>query len=245
MIRYGILVSFFLWTQISQARVFNMSANKLGSYLFVNYGTQGPKDSLWAQESSATTSSKNFGAMTGGEFGLTYMTKRVAWRFGFEVFKPAKLSEILAQNGSTDLYSITSDVTGYAPKVGLEIIPWMTNTQKMYVFAYAGSASFTVKNDYTNVTIAPNADHSLEMIGSGSLTGGGLGYEALFFDTTTFVFEVGMRSLKISQFKAKTAVTTFNGSLAAGDPILKTDGTNRDLNLSGAYVTVGLRFWIF
>ena len=229
----------------AQARVFGLNQQQFGSYFLIS-GSQAPiKDSPWVMESTADASSKSYGTTTGGEFGFTYATKFLSWRFGFEVIKPTKLSAIAATQAGTTVYQIASDITGYAPKLGIEITPWSNNKQKVFIFSYVGTASVSIKNDYSTLTIAPNIDHSVEMAGSGNLLGAGLGYELHAFDTTSLILEVGYRILKIDNFKYSKDVTTFAGAVTAGQSVLKTDGSNRSVDFGGSYVTLGLRFWIF
>lgn len=233
---------------VAQARVFDFPKENFSSYLFLNGSSPPLKESVWELESSATSTDKSYTTVTGGEFGFSYTTRVIGWRFGFEILKPAKMNEVSAiQNGAT-LYNISSDITGYAPKIGLEITPWMTPKQKAFIFGYVGTATLTLKNNYTSLTIAPNADHTVEMTGTGSLTGGGIGYEVHFFDTTTFLLEAAYRSLKVDELTYSKAVTTFSGpgegSVVPGQAVLKTDGTKRAIDYSGPYLTVGLRFWL-
>lgn len=205
-------------------------------------------DAPWVLESGATSTNQSFSTVTSGEFGFTTTTQTLGWRFGFEIFKPAKLTEIVASDASGAVYSLASDVTGYAPKMGLEIVPWMRNLQKIYLFGYIGSATLTIKNDYSGLSIAPGVDHTVEMTGTGSLTGGGIGYEVHFFDTTTFLAEASYRVLKINSLSYSKAATTFSGpgegTVVPGQAVFKTDGSSRGIDLSGATVSVGLRFWL-
>ena len=229
----------------AQARVFNLAKEKFASYLFFN-GSQPAnlKDTPWVLESTSTSSDKTYSTVTGGEFGFTYATGFVSWRFAFEIFKPSKLSEISAIKNSAAIYTVSSDITGYAPKLGFEITPWMKDNYKIFAFGYIGTTSVTLKNDYTNVTIAPSANHTVEMAGTGNLLGGGIGYETSFFDTTSFIMEAGYRALTVDQLTYSKAVTTFNGAVTVGQTVLKTDGGKRSIDLSGAYATIGFRFWL-
>lgn len=243
-----ITVNIFLSSE-TFARVLDLNQEKFSSYLFFNEAQANLKDSPWINESTATASDNSYstslGGVMGGEFGFTYKVQTVAWRFGFEIIKPQKLKSINASLSGTTLYQIDSDVTGYAPKIGLEISPWRTPRQRVFIFGYYGSATIMLKNEYTNVTISPTADHTVEMSGSGTLAGGGLGYEIGMLDTTSFVLEAAYRSLKISEFKYTKNVTTFSGAVTSGATAYLIDGTTkRSVDLSGFYVTVGFRFWL-
>lgn len=167
--------------QAGVARVFKFDTETFASYFIVNGATTALSDSPWVLESAATASDKSYSTVTGGEFGFTYKSKVVSWRFGFEILKPPKLSEVTASQDGTAVYSLASEITGYAPKIGLEISPWSRGNQRTFLFGFFGTASMSVKNSYTGLTIAPNVDHSVEMAGTGSLTGGGVGYGSPFF----------------------------------------------------------------
>lgn len=233
------------FSESSEARVFGLTQQQFASYFKVNASQSPLRDSPWVLESAADASSTKYGTTTGGEFGFTLAGALLNWNFGFEIIKPTKLSGIQATQAGTQVYQIDSDITGYAPKAGFEITPWSNPTQKVFVFSYVGTASITMKNDYTSLTIAPNVDHSVEMSGTGNLVGAGMGYEAHFFDTTSFVIELGYRALKIDNFKYTKSVTTFSGAVTAGQAARQTDGSLRSLDLGGTYINLGLRFWLF
>lgn len=242
-----IILSFIILvsSENTWARVFGLNQQEFGSYFAVN-GSQAPiADSPWVRESAADASSTKYGTTTGGEFGFTYAGKYLNWNFGFEILKPTKLTGISATQSGTTVYKIDSDITGYAPKAGIEITPWSNPTQKIFIFGYVGSANVTVKNDYTALTIAPNVDHSVEMSGTGNMLGAGMGWEIHFFDTTSLMIQLGYRSLTVDNFKYTKSVTTFSGAVTAGQSVLKTDGSLRSLDFGGTYATLGLRFWIF
>lgn len=248
------LISWLLFFEIaflgfqSWGRVFDLNQERFSSYLFFNAAQGSLKDSPWVLESSATSTDNSYstalGGILGGEFGFTYKVETMAWRFGFEIIKPQKLKAISATQSGSTVYQLDSDVTGYAPKIGLELSAWRNNSQRVFIFAYVGSANISLKNEYSSLTIAPNVDHAVEMTGTGNLIGGGFGYEIAAFDTTSFVLETAYRSLKVGDFKYSKDVTTFSGAVTSGSTVLKTDGEKRSVDLSGLYVTLGFRFWL-
>lgn len=238
------VLSFILFSDLTWARVFGLKQQKFASYFLISASQPPVNDSPWVLESTADASSKSYTTITGGEFGFTYATAVLSWRFGFEIIKPSKLSEISATQAGAEVYQVASDITGYAPKIGLEYSPWVTDSQKIFVYAGVGTASVTLKNDYSSMTIAPNTDHSVQMSGTGNLLETSVGYEGHFFDTTALLVQMGYRSLTIDNFKYSADVTTFSNT-TAGQPVLKTDGTNRSVDFSGAFISLGLRFWIF
>jgi len=63
----------------------------------------------------------------------------VSLRFGFEIFKPSALKSVPANNGTSDIYTLNSDITAYAPKLGLEINLQKTTTYRSFITAFVGS----------------------------------------------------------------------------------------------------------
>lgn len=244
MFRLSLLFFIFLVTG-AEARVFKMGNEEFSSYFLVTYGPSLVKDSAFLNESSATAYDKSSTVNTSGEFGFTYAVGAIGWRIGFEMIKPTVLADVSATNaGGTTLYQLKSESSVYAPKLGLELYLWRRETKRIFIFGYSGTASLALKNDYTSVTIAPSATHSAEMKGAANLAGGGIGYEGLMFDTTTFIFELGYRTLTFPSMTYTKAVTTFSGAKVIGDPVLDTLGAARSMSYTGYYGTIGFRFWL-
>jgi len=168
----------------------------------------------------------------------------VSLRFGFEIFKPSALKSVPANNGTSDIYTLNSDITAYAPKLGLEINLQKTTTYRSFITAFVGSGSASYKNDYTIVSFPGVIDHSVEAKGNGTLLGGSLGVESHMTDTTTYIFEFGYRQMKIDNFNYSKDVTTFSGAKLAGDPVLDASGARRVLDFTGGYISLGFRFYM-
>ncbi len=86
--------------------------------------------------------------ITRGEFGFLYSRPYVSLRFGLEILKPTAL-ESTATRSSADLYSVKSDILGYAPKLSLDVNLHSTNTYRSFVSVSGGLANVTMKNQYT------------------------------------------------------------------------------------------------
>lgn len=243
---YFLALIILISQEFAQARVFSMGNESFAGYLLLTDGISAVKDQAFAKESSATAYDNDFKYNMGGEFGFSYITGRAGWRFGFEIIKPATLNGVSATNaGGTELYQVKSDLSCYIPKLGLELIVRQTPTMRMAIFGYGGTASLAMKNDYTNVTIAPSADFSVEAKSAANLMGGGLLTEFHTMDSTTLMIELGYRDLKFKEIKySKNVAAGFNGAITAGDLVLDTDGSNRTISFSGAYLSLGFRFWL-
>ncbi|MBL7545190.1 MAG: hypothetical protein JNL11_15335 [Bdellovibrionaceae bacterium] len=230
-----------LWTQ---ARVLNLSEEKFASYFSLESGSSFIKTSPFDENIASVNSySSEYKVGLGGEFGFVYSTPYMAWRFSFEILKPAKLSEVEALADSSVQYKIDSDVTAVAPKVGFEVHLNRKPNYRFYLFGYYGSSNLTMTNTYSQV-IAPHSDHVVELKGSSSETGGGIGFETAFVDTTAFIFEIGYRNLIFKDIKFSKDVVTFQGAKTAGDTLTNLSGENRNINFSGYTASIGFRFWL-
>jgi len=239
------ILPFLLFLSHAQARVFNINSEKFAGYFLVTGGPSALKTQAFLDEDSlANTYSKEVTVNTTGEFGFLYSTPRVSLRFGFEIFKPTLLKDVVANNGSTDIYSLKSDVTAYAPKLGLEIHLHSTNTYRSFIQAYVGTGSVSYKNDYTILSYPGQSDHTVEGKGSATLYGGTLGVESHLTDTTTYIFEFGYRQMKVENLKYSRDTTTFSGAKTAGDPVLDASGNPRVLDFTGGYISLGFRFYL-
>lgn len=228
-----------------QARIFAMKDAKFAGYLNLSYGSSEIKDSFFENESTATAFSKGFKVNSGGEFGFVYYSDFVAWIFGFEMIKPQKISSGTATTGATQNYKYSSEVSAFVPKIGAEISLYQDQTFRLFINGTVGTASLTTKTDYSSVTIAPNANFTVEGKGSANLASGGMGAEFHWTDNTTFMMEMGYRDLTFRKVKYVQNVTDFQGAHTAGATILKTDGTKLKIDMTGMYYIVGLRFWLF
>lgn len=240
-------LSILLLPAVASARVFDMTKEQFASYLVFSGGSSVVADGAMALESSATKYSGAIAVNPGMEFGFLYVTKTISWRFGFEVIAPPALADVAATNDAgTELYKVKSTVLAYVPKVGLEINLKTTPSSRWFLGGTAGTASVTVVNEYSALTIAPNADFTAKYKGSATSWAAVLGYEMAAFDTTTFVIEAGYRNMNADKLVYSEAVASgFSGAHAAGDDVMKTDGEHRGINLTGPYASLGFRFFLF
>lgn len=226
------------------ARVLKLSDEKFSSYFSVETGTSVLKTSPF-DENMATVDSYSHKYRTGmgGEFGFVYSSPYIGWRFSFEVLKPSKLKGVDALAGTTVQYTVDSDVTAVAPKLGLEIHLTRNPNFRFYLFGYYGSSNLQMTNTYSSAS-SPAGDHTVTAKSSSAVMGGGVGFETSFVDTTTFIIEIGHRVLKFNEIKYAQDVVTFQGAKSAGDVMTNVDGSDRSLNFSGYIVSIGFRFWL-
>lgn len=229
-----------------QARVFDLTSEKLASYFVLNMGTSGIEKSVFEKEANSSyTYSKGVTYNTAAEFGLLYATPSINYRFGIDVIKPDLLQGVSAKNGATEVYKLNSETLIYAPKFGVELNLRRSNKDRSFVFGGVGSASLSIKNSYKDSTIAPVGAHSFEMTSTAQMISYGLGQEGHMTDTATYLFEIGYRQLSFATLKYKEAVTTFSGAKTAGQTVTDVDGNKLALNLDGYYLSFGFRIYMY
>lgn len=239
-----LLIWFSLLSSIAEARVFNMKDNQFGGYFQGYYGQSRVGRDFFVGESSATSFSKGFRNHTGGEFGFLYKTDKLSWLFGLELIRPDKTRGVASTSGTSN-YNYTSDLSAYVPKVGLELIFFESNDFRFFVNGAVGTASLSMKTDYSNLTIAPNSNFSIEGKGSAQSLNYGMGAEWHWNDNTTFVIGASFRQLEFDKIKyLKDVASSFTGAHTKGQRILKSDGSALSYNFSNYFFSMGFRFWI-
>lgn len=238
----------------AQARVFTIGKETFGSYLKYHYITTSIGKKPYEDSSGSSTKDFNSGYASNSsyEFGFNFSTPRVSTRLGIEIIKPPITGFAGNDSSGTKLMDAGSEISGYAPKIGFEFNTYFKKApnSRIYFMFEGGTANVTVYNGYTMTAAGAVAYPTVssfreELKGSSVLAAGGIGFETVFFDSTTFVFELGYRSLKFSSLKHNAAVTTFQGAVAKGDTATDNVGDDRTLNLGGPYAAILLRFWIF
>lgn len=234
----------------AQARIFNINKETFAAYFDVSAGgSQIGTSAFDGEAGSNITHGGGANYNYSGEFGFIYSRPAASLRFGFEIIKPTAVEGSVASNGTDDLYSANSEILGYAPKIALELNLHGNATSRSFVSMGVGSASVTMKNNYTLTAAGQTAfpgvtDHDVEAKGSGTLLNASLGYEGLLTDTTTIVVEFGYRQLNIDNLEYTNTVTTFKGPVSSGDKVTTTTGEQRDLNLTGGFIALGFRFYL-
>lgn len=242
MMKFLVAVLFFV--QLAQARVFNMKENSFAGFFNATYGTSSVNKDYFEGESSSTAFSKGFTTNTGGEFGFIYNMDKFSWLFGLEVIKPAKTRGV-ASTGANQDYSYTADLSVYAPKLGLELIFYQNNTFRLFANGSVGTASLSMKTQYSALTIAPNTNFEVEGKGTANLLNYSIGGEMHWTDNTTVSLALGYRQLDFKKIKYLDDVaTSFTGAHSKGERILKSDGSALGYDFTNGYIMLGLRFWL-
>lgn len=248
MIKLFALAITLLIATSAQARVFNLGGESFAGYFSVGGGSSIGTSAVDNESGPGISFSKKSEYAYSGEFGVLYTASRLGFRVGIEILKP-QLAEGNASDGSGDLYSYSSEVMAYAPKLGLEINLDQTSQSRSFISIAGSFVDVTMKNDYVLTAAGQTAytgvySHATESKGSATSLSASLGYEGVFTDTTTLVFEMGYRQLNVNNFKYSKSVTTFSGAKNSGDAVVDSDGKARALNMGGFFLALGFRFYL-
>lgn len=240
------VVTILVWSNHIEARVFEMGRESLGSYLLFGASTPVIRNDPFYNESSAGQFSAEYNTAYLTDFGMIYQTKWVGLRFGFEIARPNSIDNGQAKtNSGANLYKYNNTINMFGYMAGLDINLVTTTETRTYIFGFGGAISLTMATDYHSVNISPNVRHQANVKGNGTLAGGGMGFEILMFDASTFTMEGGYRQLKFNSLTYTSATTTFTGAKAIGDTVQDVDGNTRTINMSGPYLSIGFRTYMF
>ncbi len=234
----------------AHARQLNLINESFAPYLRGGYQMSNLKKSSFADSSGTGNEfSGDLPFIANYEFGFVWAIKEISLRFGFEVIRPRAEKGISATNASgTELFTVDTDVSGYVPRLGVDINIKQWPSARIFLNASYGMANVTVQNSY-GFTTAGQAAYSLanfreEVKGSAALQEYALGWEYNAFDTTTIVLDAGYRNLKLDGLSHNVDVTNFQGAVTKGSSALNNTGGNRALDLSGYFASLHLRFWL-
>ena len=245
-----LLLSGILFFSLSaEARVFDMAKESFAAYFGVTGGPSAVGKSAFENEAgSNVTYTNEVNYNYSGEFGFVYSKPAANIRFGFEIIKPQTLENLVGHgSGGTALYSETSEILGYVPKLTIEFNLRRSQESRSFVSGSVGYATVTLKNSYTLTaagnTAYPGMDDKMEAKGTGVLWGATLGHEILMTDTTTFLFELGYRRLNVNNFQYTRSGNYFGTSHKNGDDVLN-NGASREIDLSGFFLGASFRFFM-
>lgn len=244
-----------IFSSFAEARVFNINKERFAGYFSVTGGGSyiGDNGIAGAAGTGLTYSEETKYNFT-GEFGFAYSLPKLTVRFGFELFKPSVLTSA-GSDGATKLYTVESNVQGFIPKFGIDLNLHGNVQSRSFINITGGLGDVKLINDYAltadgQTVYTGVSDHSTEAKGSGTLLSASLGYEGILADTSTVVVEFGYRQLNIDNLKYSSGATTFSptgagsSTVTSGEKVLKSDGSSRELNLSGPFLSIGFRFYM-
>ena len=237
------------FANLAQARVFSVANESFAAYLGGTYGAGFTNTMNSMSDGAGVTLNSVVGSNQSGEFGFIYANSRFNLRFGMEVLRPPAKTVDGTDASSTPLYSLTSEVSVIIPKFDLDINLKKWETSRIFLSAGAGSASLVGRNSYTFTAAGTTnfglADFAEDLRAETTMYEGALGFEGLFTDTTTYMISAGYRGLNFKEVRHNKDLTTFQGAVVKGDKALNDDGSQRTLNMSGYFVGIQFRFWIY
>jgi len=245
------LVGMLFISQQSEARVFDMNAEKFAGYFRAGYAPSTINKTAFEFASNhSETYDAQMTFLYGGEFGFVYASPFLSLRFGIEAIRPPTLKVSATDASGTALYSLNSDVSVVIPKIGFEFNIKQKNTSRFFFNVNYGQGNLGLVNTYTmltaGTTLTGKADFTEDGRGSATCLDGALAYETLLTDTTTMVLDVGYRNLKFDSITHNRDVDSIaQGAVAKGAAMLNADGTARSLDFTGYFASLMFRFWVF
>ena len=246
-----LFLAVLLLSFLAEARVFDMNSEKFAAYFRGNYGpTSIGKGAFEKASAFNETYNNELKTITAGEFGFVYAASFMNTKFAIEVIRPPSLKGTNATDANDNsLYSLDSDISAVIPKIGFEFNLKKWKAARLFLNSNFGTGTLILSNAYTFTTagtaLTGKTDFTEEGRSTSTMIEGNLGIEFLMFDTTTMTLDIGYRSLKFTTITHNRTASTLMGDKVKGDPMLNTDGTAREIDLSGAYASLGFRFWLF
>lgn len=237
---------------VADARVFNLKNETLSSYFRTSFSDPELRKKPFENSSGAATTSfdNGFTTLVGYELGVAWKFSRIVTRLGLEIVRPNSLS-VRGFGTTGELFEMTAETSIFIPKLALEFGLYEWSQGRWFIMGEGGLATLSMQNSY-NFTAAGTAQYGLsnyreEVRGIGASIVGALGLEATMTDTSTFVLEVGYRSLEFtSLFHQVSGTTIAQGAVSGGTPAKENgSGAERSLSLSAPYVAASFRFWFW
>ncbi len=233
------------------ARKFDFKNEAIATYF---KGTYGPSQVLLApygESSGAETTAFDQKIETNysGEFGLVLSTTILTLRVAVELLMPKHISDVRGKNAAGDeLFLLDTQTSALVPMAYVDYNFYTFSTSKAFVGLGVGHAYIKMENDYQFTDVGRTTYNMSDFVekaeGQTVSTHVYAGYEMLFADNATVVFDIGYRKLYANTLNHLNAVTTFNGPVARGAQVVKNDSGPRDVDFSGAYVGMAFRFYI-
>lgn len=243
-------VVLFMWAGIAEARVFDFKNERIATYFGGTFGPSSVGDTAYGASSGSDISvDKQISTNASGEIGLLLTTPKLNLKLGAELLLPKQYSDIEGTDAAgTSMFNLRSKIYALIPMATLEILAYQTPTSRLILAAGGGLAFVTLDNTYTMTSAGTTTLGVGDFTESASATVTALqvytGYEMLFTDTVTAVFNLGYRHIPVPALKSSKATTAISGTQAEGDELKNMDGTSRSINLGGVFVGLSFRFYI-
>ena len=232
-----------------EARVFDFKSEQLATYVRGTFGTSQLFATPYGNSSgTGVTTDKKSTIAASGEIGVLLSSQRMNLRLGVEFLAPQRFADVVGKNSSGATYfDLNSQTYAVVPMANLEFLAQQTPTTRLIFGVGGGYAYTTLINKYTMTTAGQAAlgNDVTESAKAQSFAGQAyVGYETLFADTATVLFEAGYRYLPVAQLKSSVQAQAPAGTESPSSILINMDGTSRKIDLSGAYVGLSFRFYI-
>lgn len=242
-----------MWAVPSMARVFDMKDLRLAPYLRGTFGDAWTHQEAFIQELGATQVDGSVTYSFSGELGVMFrVAPQVNLRVGAEIFEPNPVSGAIGTDASgATLLTMNSNVFVFNPQVAMEFVAaQFKDGSRVLWTAGVGDAFVNLKNEY-DVTAAGQTALGLpsytETASAQAINFfSSVAYETYFVDRIMGMFELGYRFFQVKNLNHSQDQKTFAQPTGAvsGSSLLNSDGSQRQLDLSGIFVGVSLRFYI-
>ena len=240
-----------LQASVAQARVFDFKNEFLAIYFGGSFGTTSAGDGAYALSSGGggIVFDKKVASASSAEGGIALTLGRITLRLGVDYIMPRDQMGVIATDaGGTQLFSLDSKLSAFVLLGNLELLAYRGSRSRALIGAGYGTATANLQNQYTMTATGTTqlgvTDYTEEATGTAPMMQGYLGWEFLFTDTATAALQGGYRYLQIPSFKSTKTTTAITGSQSNGSAIHNYDGSERSMNLSGAFVGITFRFYL-
>ena len=235
----------FLAGLSAEAKVFKLSDQNFGTYIFGTLGNSAVADSAYVRDNVSFENKVGYNG--GGEVGVSFLLSRAWMRLGVELIRPQSIQGAQAVNSAgTTLYRVNSGILAWDPVANFELPIKVFEIARFYFVGGIGYMKVTVKNDYELTDAGRSTfgvtNYSEEATGYSFMGQGGLGMEISLADTATFTLGGGYRYLRAYGLQHERANSTVDGTISAGDT-LRSNAGDRVIDLSGAYAMAGFRIY--
>ena len=236
----------------ASARVFNFDDQTFSTYLRGTYGTSNLQRNGYGPGFPSSVNYPDSSPVSQGysaEFGFAFTSPKFCnVRIGVELLNPAGTTAATGTNAAgTALFKMTEQVYSVIPQGNVEIFLKKFQGSRLYLGLGGGYAVTTIQNSYTMTATGTSTfnlgNYIEEGTGWGVMGQGYLGYEFSAFDSVSMSFDVGYRTLTVSNFTSNRNFTAPYGQINTGNPIINYTGGNRYVDLGGYFAGLNFRFY--
>jgi opacity protein-like surface antigen len=248
---FVLFLSLIFFATLAEARKFDFKNESFATYVKGTYGTSEVLGTPFNESSGTQTAgfTELIRSTASGEFGFLLAGDTVTFRVGAELLMPQHRSDTKGYDaGSQEIFNLETNISALTPMAYLDFNFMKSGSSKAFIGAGVGYSFVKMENIYTftagRSTYGSMNDFFERATANAIATHGYIGYEMLFSDNVTVVFDAGYKYLPVRKLNHQNATTTFQGAVNKGDPVLNDAGSNRLVNLSSAYAGMAFRFYI-